>query len=198
MENINKLISLGYEKLIGQGTVEACDHWLEAFELIKEVAREKSYKNIKQIEEEFKFVEHLTNWVQDIEMELENAGIEEKEYFKKRITYTTEFCDIFTETDQFIIMSMKLAKAESYFELEEVTKSEELFKQYAEEYKDSVWPFVKWGDVYWLSNILNERRELLNVDKAMEIYKSGLGRDAHEDYILEDRIGDLQEIIDRQ
>lgn len=198
MENINNEISSGYEKLLGQSTLRACDHWLQAFEMVKKVAEEKAYKDIKELEKDFKFIEHLTNWVQDLEMELENSGIEDVEYFRKRINYTNEFCKVFTESDEFIIMSMKLAEAESYFELGDIEKSEKLFKKYAEEYKNSTWPFVKWGDVYWLSYILKERRELLNINKAIDIYKSGLGRDTREDYILEERIKDLKEIIDRQ
>ncbi|MFX0549604.1 hypothetical protein ACOAKC_09710 [Hathewaya histolytica] len=197
MENINNLINSGYEKLISQSTVEACKYWLQAFDKIKLLAEEKGYKDFEDIEDGFKFIESLTNWAQDLEMELENAGIEDKEFFKKRISYVNEFCRTFSEVDQFIIMNMNLAEAESYFEIGETEKSEELFEKYSKEYKNSTWPSVKWGDIYWLSNILKEKKELINLNKAMEVYKMGLGRDKHEDYILEDRIEDLKGFMER-
>lgn len=195
MNNINMMIKEGYELLEKENVTEACTKWLMAWDQLKNAAKDMKVNSIEELEDNFEDgIELLSNWVQDLEMELENAGLEDKEFFLKRRVYVNEFCSILKNSDQFIIMSMKLAEAESYFELGNVEESEKLFSKLAEDYNRSIWPFLKWGDVYCLSSILRTRKDLINVNKSLEIYKKGLGIEKEFDYILEDRIKDLEKI----
>lgn len=197
MKYINQLIKEGYEKLGQEDVSTACNIWLDAWDDLKKLIKDKEIVNIEELDDEFEGFETLTNWVQDLEMELENAGIENKEYFSKRAIYCREFYELLGGTEEFIIMSMKLAEAESNFETNHIEESEELFKNCTNNYKSSVWPFLKWGDVYWLSSIVNSKSELLNLDKALEIYKMGLGIDKHEEYIVLDRISDVEKLLNK-
>lgn len=195
MDNINLLIKEGYELLENENVVEACTKWLKAWDELKVVGKDMEVEAIEELEEKFEDgIELLSNWVQDLEMELENAGLEDKLFFSKRRDYVKEFYNILPKSDDFIIMSMKLAEAESSFEIGEVDESEILFSGLAKDYNKSIWPFLKWGDVYCLSSILRTRKDLINVNKSLEVYKKGLGIEKEFDYILEDRIKDLEKI----
>lgn len=200
LENINREISNGYIELEeNNDTVKACNMWLKAWELLKE-ANEKKIESIEDFEEicQYNFNESLENWVQDLEMELENAATDNEEYYEKRIRYCKEFCCIFPDSDEFITISMELAQAESIFELGRKEESEELFKSITTKYEDTVWPYIKWGDCYWVANILHKDNSLIDLDKAEEIYRKGLKIDDKSDnYILEERLEELLSIKKR-
>lgn len=196
MNKISEKIETGYVLLNDEKVTEACDLWLDAWDEITLCIDEVNATSIEAMEEYFQNEKGtLSDWGQDLEMELENAGLENKDFFIKRSVYSREFCNRLVDSDQFIIMSMKLAEAESYFELEDIKRAEELFSLTLEEYKSSVWPYLKWGDVYCLSSILRTKREYIDVEKALKIYKKGLGRESDLDYILEDRIMYLEDIL---
>ena len=205
MENIlkelNEEICKGYVELEeNNDTILACDIWLKAWETLKKVVYSNEIKSIEDFEENcsYKFNESLENWVQDLEMELENAASENEIYYKKRITYCKEFCERFPETDEFTVMSMKLAEAVSMFELGKKDKSEKLFKDIIKEYHDTIWPYVKWGDCYWVANILHKDNSLIDLDKAEEVYRKGLTViDKSDKDILEERLEELLSIKKR-
>lgn len=200
LENINREISNGYVELEeNNDTVAACNMWLKAWDILNE-STDKRIEAIEDFEEiyEYNFNESLENWVQDLEMELENAAIDNEEYYEKRIKYCKEFCCIFPESDEFIIMSMELAQAESMFELGKKEESEQLFENISTKYKCTVWPYIKWGDCYWIANILHKNNSLIDLEKAEEIYRKGLNIDNESDSdILEERLEELLSIKGR-
>jgi len=91
-------------------------------------------------------------------MELGNACLKEPSFYEKRIEieYCREFCMLFPATDRLIIENMKRAEAESYFALGMVEKGEGAFQNLVEEFPDSAWVYIGWGDMYWLFEELNK------------------------------------------
>jgi len=132
--------------------------------------------------------ENLSNWCQDLEMELGNAGIEEPVFYEKRIKYCQEFCSLFPETSKLILMNMKRAEAESYFAFGLVEKGEKAFRALVEEFPDSAWAYIGWGDMYWLF-----RESKAPHDFEKKIYRLALERNVTDrDDVLE-RFRDLEE-----
>lgn len=193
MDKINELIKLGYVKLLGVSLQDACNLWLEAWCLVKEEALSKGIKSIECLDKDFKGYEKLSSWCQDLEMELENAAAENNEFWNKRIEYCKDFINTLSESDEFTVMNMELAIAESYFELGNIEEADRSFANSVEKYSQSVWPNLKWADCYWLSNIITFNRELLNLNKAEQLYKDAMGRDEEEEFIIEGRLEELKE-----
>ncbi len=192
----NELMIQGYTYLENDDVVKACECWLKLWEDIKKIACEDQMKSIEDMDTKVDTEESLTNWVQDLEMELENAGIVDNKYYEARINYCKEFCEAFPMTEEFIVMSMKTAIAESYFELEKEEESEKFFQQIVEEYTDSVWPYIKWGDTYWLSGIKMGKVTLGDLKKAEEIYVKGSKISDEEDlYIVNERLSEVREYL---
>ena len=52
--------------------------------------------------------------------------------------------------DTLVLESMKRGEATSYFFLSEREKGEEAFKKLIEEFPDSAWGYIDWGDMYCL------------------------------------------------
>ncbi|MEW5898692.1 MAG: hypothetical protein AB1652_05905 [Bacillota bacterium] len=123
-------------------------------------------------------------------MELYNAGRKDPAFYEKRIEYYREFCSLFPETDKLIIENMKRAEAESYFALGLVEKGQKAFRALVEEFPDSAWAYIGWGDMYWL---FRESKAPRDYEKAEKKYRLALERDvADRDDVLE-RLQDLEE-----
>ncbi|WBW97392.1 hypothetical protein [Oceanirhabdus sp. W0125-5] len=196
MEINNELMLEGYTYLENDEVVKACDCWLKLWEDIKEVGASNNIKAIEDMDEKVETPESLTNWVQDLEMELENAGIVENKYYEARINYCNEFCEVFPMTEEFIVMSMRTAVAESYFELGNEKESEKQFEEITKEYTDSVWPYVKWGDTYWLSAIKMGKVTIRDLIKAEEIYIKGSKISDEEDLdIVNERLNEVRKYL---
>ncbi|MCM1991942.1 hypothetical protein [Oceanirhabdus seepicola] len=192
----NELMIQGYTYLENEDVIKACDCWLKLWENIKEIACENKIKSIEDMDTKVESEESLTNWVQDLEMELENAGIVDNKYYQARINYCEEFCIAFPMTEEFIVMSMKTAIAESYFELGNEKESERSFEEITKEYTDTVWPYVKWGDTYWLSAIKMGKVTLRDLTKAEEIYVKGTKISDEEDmYIINERLSEVRKYL---
>jgi len=123
-------------------------------------------------------------------MELSNAGRKDPAFSEKRIEYCREFCSLFPGTDKLIVENMKRAEAESYFALGLVEKGEEAFRALVEEFPDSAWAYIGWGDMYWL---FRESKAPRDYDKAESIYRLALERDVADRNEVLERLRDLEE-----
>jgi hypothetical protein len=80
---------------------------------------------------------------------------------------------LFPERDRSTIENMKRAEAESYYFLGMGEKGESAFRDLIEEYPDSAWAYIGWGDMYWL---FSESKAERDYDKAENIYRFGFGK----------------------
>ncbi len=175
IEMIDDAMQDGYE-LIGEGNcIEGVKEWEAAWGMIRAIVP----PHIKSVWDADQFLpEPLTqsihNWCQDFEMELHNAGIADESYFMKRIEYCREFCDIFPDTSESILHNMYRAEAESYLASGDAETAEKLFKELVEEFPDTIWGYVGWGDMYCFGSYSEKIPP--DYDRAEEIYRMGLAR----------------------
>ncbi|MEA1944683.1 MAG: hypothetical protein U9N07_05050 [Euryarchaeota archaeon] len=192
IEMINDSMQDGY-KFIGNGNyTEGMKEWEAAWNMIRTIIP----PHIKSVWEADQFMpEPLTqsihNWCQDFEMELYNAGIDDRSYFMKRIKYCHEFCDIFPDTDELILHNMHRAEAESYLALGDAETAENLFKERIEEFPDNVWGYVDWGDMYCFGRYSEKIPP--DYDRAEKIYRMGLARCDTEIEVIHGRLERLEE-----
>ncbi|AEG15629.1 SEC-C metal-binding domain-containing protein [Desulfofundulus sp. TPOSR] len=180
-EKLNDMMQEGY-RLCSEGKEdEGCRIWLEVWEHLKKRFTPEM-KSINDAEKVFSGLQNLFNWCQDLEMELGNAGLKEPSFYEKRIEYCREFCRLFPETDRLIIENMKRAEAESYFTLGMVEEGDRAFRDLVEEFPDSAWVYIGWGDMYWL---FRDSKAPRDYDRAENIYRMALERnvDGREDVL---------------
>lgn len=187
-EKLDYMMEEGYE-LCGSGNEEeGCRIWLQVWEHLKKRFTPEM-KSILDAEKAFSGLQSLYNWCQDLELELGNAGRKNPAFYEKRIEYCREFCSLFPETGKLFIENMKRAEAESYFALGLVEKGEEAFRALVEEFPDSAWAYIGWGDMYWL---FRESKAPRDYEKAERIYRLALERNViNRDDVLE-RLQDLE------
>jgi len=130
-------------------------------------------RSVEDAERVFSGTQSLFNWCQDLETELGNAALKDPAFYEKRIDYCREFCSLFPETSRNVIENLKRAAAESYFAMGRIEEGEKAFQALVEEFPDSAWAYIGWGDVHWL---FRDSRAPGDYDEAERIYRLALER----------------------
>lgn len=188
-EKLDDLIYQGYDILeYNHDEAKACTIWLEVWEHLKQ-RFEPDVKSIEAAAKRFDDTFELYNWCQDVELYLGDAGLENSDYYHQRITYCREFCQRFPETEEAILVNMKRADAESHFFLGKIEEGEKLFQDLVNQFPQSAWGYIGWGDMY----CLKMKNIPLPVDyvKAEKIYKTALKNNVDEPQVIRDRLRSL-------
>lgn len=188
MEQMSDLIDKGFEYISNKDSKAACDIWLEVWEAIK--YRDKpEFRNLDFLNEQYKGSFFISNFIQDLEKELYNAGRKDKAYLEKRINYCREFISHFPDEDELIIHNMRRAIAESYARLGNYEQAESECEKLVRDYPDNPWGYIEWGDMY--------REEKKDYIKAKYFYEKGLSiaKDKIDIISLNERLEDLEHEI---
>jgi tetratricopeptide (TPR) repeat protein len=162
---VDKQIMEGYDLLSKHATAKACDIWLVAWEGIKALIIKNAVESVREIDDLYQWSEFPYNCVQELEQELHNAGIDEPDYYRKRISYCRELLD-YVGDDKLMEGNTRRAIADSYFELGDTTECDRLYEQWL---KDD----PKWGMGYfgWSQNYAFKRQD---IEKAAKIKERAL------------------------
>src|SRR5512140_275087 len=95
VHELSALIRDGYKLLDSHHIGEACDRWLQAWELVKKLAA-PDMRKVEAFDDAYKGLpEQVFNWCQDLEEELGNAGLDNADYHEQRVRYAREFLACF-------------------------------------------------------------------------------------------------------
>jgi hypothetical protein len=114
-DQIDDLINEGYELLSGKQIAAACDRWLEAWELIKQLATPE-LRTVSALGKTYSDLPHsIFNCCQDLMFELHNAGINDPVYHEHRLRYIREFLVQFPDEDADVHATFLRAEGESFW-----------------------------------------------------------------------------------
>ena len=181
-EQIDDLMQEGYKLLEAGRIADACDAWWQVWEWLKEkVTPERN--TLEALDEDFRGMQFISNWCQDFEMELGNAGVDDPKYHRLRTRYCQEFLQTFSDIDWLMRGNFLRAEAEAYWRLGEIETAEVKFEALIEANPDWAWGYINWSDMYWLF-----RDSPKDYDRAEPILQRALDRPN-----LEDR----EDVLDR-
>jgi tetratricopeptide (TPR) repeat protein len=166
-------------------TAEACQIWLRVWDHFKTWLTPEM-TTVEQADELFSGMQSFSNWCQELEAELHNAGLDDPRFFHERLRYCQEFCRQFHE-DEGMIPSFLRAEAETYFSLGQESDGVRKFEQLIERFPDWAWGYVGWGDEYWIM-----KDSVKDYARADQIYRKALERPALEDRdMIYDRLAQM-------
>ena len=175
-EMVDDRMQAGYAALEEGNCTKACRSWLEAWRAVLDMIEHKAMDSLRTFDDYFGGTQCLFNWVQDLETELQNAGLEEPQFFKERIalceTMIGRFSDGYVPIENF-----KAALAESHFELDEREVGDRLFRRWLDERPQWGGGWIAWSDCYWMF----ARQSNKDAEKAEQILKEGLATPGIED-----------------
>lgn len=187
MEQMTDLIDEGEKYFSEKNYVKGCDIWLKVWEALK-YRFKNEFKDLEFLQKQYEGSFFLSNFCQDLEQELYNAGRQDKAYFEKRIDYCKEFLSYFPDEDELLIHNMRRVIAETYESLGNYKQAELEYEGIVKDFPDNPWGFIGWGDMYHFS-------KNINLEKAKELYSKALDiakGDEELVFIIEDRIEDLE------
>ena len=137
----------GYE-LQPSGFVAVCRVWLEAWSDVLHILDKAGIRSIEEFDDRFGGSQSLFNWIQDLEGELWNAGLEDQQFLTARITLCEEGLRRFRAEDELMTENRRRALAESYYELGEPGKAEALYRDWLHLDPCRGWGWIGWSDCY--------------------------------------------------
>ena len=96
-EALDDMMQAGYE-LRASGAVAVCRVWLEAWSDVLRILDKAGMQSIQEFDDRFGGSQSLFNWIQDLEGELWNAGLEDRQFLTARIALCEEGCGAFALT----------------------------------------------------------------------------------------------------
>jgi tetratricopeptide (TPR) repeat protein len=179
----------GYD-LRESGAVAVCRVWLDAWSDVQSILDKAGMRSIQEFDERFGGSQSLFNWIQDLEDELWNAGLEDRQFLTARIALCEEGLRRFFRTDDDLMSeNRRRAMAESYYELGETDKAEALYRGWLHLDPRWGWGWIGWSDCYRFTR--TERRDWRRCE---QILREGLAiADVRDRADIVDRLADACE-----
>ena len=147
-ELLDDKMQAGYDFLGPGGATAACRIWLEAWRDVLGLFDKGGLPSIHAFDERFRGSQSLFNWIQDLEDELWNAGLEDPQFLTARIAVCEEGLRRFPAEDDLMTENRRRAVGESYFELGETDKAEALYRDWLQADPRWGWGWIGWSDGY--------------------------------------------------
>ncbi|MHB1502210.1 MAG: hypothetical protein ACYCYK_13940 [Candidatus Dormibacteria bacterium] len=129
LELLDDKVQAGYREM--DHDEAACARiWLSAWPDVLHLCDAAGISSIAEFDDRFPLTQSLYNWSQDLEEVLWNAGLNNREFLLARIEVCAEALRRFPDEDQLMTENRRQALAESYFEVGEVGRAEELFGEW--------------------------------------------------------------------
>jgi len=129
-ERLDDKIQTGYDLLTSVGAAAACRPWLEAWADVLRILDKTGIPSIREFDDRFRGTQSLFNWIQDLEDELWNAGLEDRQFLTARITVCEEGLRRFPADDELMTENRRRALAESHYQVGETDKAEALYGEW--------------------------------------------------------------------
>ena len=187
-EALDDKMQAGYE-LRESGAVAVCRVWLEAWNDVLRILDKTGMRSIQEFDEQFGGSQSLFNWIQDLEGELWNAGLEDRQFLTARIALCEEGLRRFRTDDDLMTENRRRALAESYYELGETDKAEALYRGWLHLDPSWGWGWIGWSDCYRFT-----RTESRDWNRCEQILREGLAvADVRDRADIADRLADACE-----
>ena len=207
LEMIDDRMQEGYERLKGRSSSDTCRIWLNVWKDVVNLAKAQHAETIYDFDEIFIGTQSVFNWVQDLKMELGNAGNEDRGFFHERIKFCNEFFSVFPGEDSRINENMRRALAESFFNIGQEEKADSLFEKWLQDDPRWGWGWIGWSNCYSFDDrkdyaraekLLNQALSIVNIrdreyilEKLAYIYRE-TGRKMEAKNIREDKNKDAK------
>jgi tetratricopeptide (TPR) repeat protein len=186
-ELLDDKMQAGYDLLASGGAAAACRTWLDAWSDVVRILDKTGIQSINEFDERFRGTQSLFNWIQDLEDDLWNAGLQDRQFLTARISVCEEGLRRFRADDDLMTENRRRALAESYYELGETDKAEALYREWLQSDPRWGWGWIGWSDCYQFT-----RTGLRNLERSEQLLRQGLSiAEVRDRSDLAERLADL-------
>ncbi len=169
MELLDDKMQAGYKHHERKDLTACMTVWLDAWRSILALCDAACITSIERFDNRFPLTQSLFNWLNDIESELWNAGLQKPEFLTERIALCEEALRRFADEDQLLTENLRRALAETYFVTDGPGKADEHFDAWLTADPRWGWGWIGWSDCY--GGLLKESPE--DPGRAEELLRRG-------------------------
>jgi hypothetical protein len=192
IEMLDDRMQEGY-RLASEGQwTKACESWWEVWQTIR--SRLRPEMNTTQAAAAvFNGTQCLFNWVQDFELELLNAALEERRFARIGIQLCKEVLAHFPGEDELFRIHFRADLGEFHFRAGENAESEHVLLELIRDHPDRAAGYVRLADCFGYGPTPDS--EPIDRERALELLEQALARPVTDatDYDLEMRLAELRE-----
>jgi hypothetical protein len=191
IEMLDDRMQEGY-RLASEGQcTKACESWWEVWQTIRSRLRPEM-DTTRGAAAVFDGTQCLFNWVQDFELELLNAALEERRYAKIGIQLCKEVLAYFPGEDELFRTNFRANLGEFYFRAGENAEGEHVLLELIRDHPDRAAGYVRLADVFGYGPTPNS--EPIDRERALGLLEQALARPVTDaaDYDLEMRLAELR------
>lgn len=152
LEQINDLVERAHGFVQQGNPIQACRHWLGAWQLVKQVKTRQMGDPEDFNYTYFHYLMHsIKDWTSELAWQLHNAGLEDPANHEFRILYVDDYFQYFPDTveQDHIAVNFLRSKAEALWALGRKEEAEAEFASIIKKYRDNAWGYIGWSDLYW-------------------------------------------------
>lgn len=149
-EQLEELIPQGYQLLQAQQTVAACDTWLTAWAIVRQLARPE-LRSPADLNDAYGLTYSVDDWSVDLVWELGNAGFNNPAYSEHQLRVSRECLELFPEQIADTVVNLMRAQGEALWRLGRRREAEATYAALVERLPDEGWVYIGWSDQYWLN-----------------------------------------------
>jgi tetratricopeptide (TPR) repeat protein len=177
-EMLDDKMQAGYESFNSGNPAAACRIWLDAWDAVRRLFDKADVHSISEFDSRFQGTQSLLNWIQDFELELWNAGLDDPQFLRARIAVCEEGLRwAEADGDDLLRENFQRAVADSYFELGETGKADDLYRTWLEADPQWGWGWIGWSDCYQ-----SARSEFRDLSRSEYLLRQGLSVAGVEDF----------------
>lgn len=182
-EQLDDLVAQGATLFQEHKTAEACDRWLEAWALVRQLARPE-HRTAFQLSQAYGLVYSVDYWTGDLVWELGNAGIDDPAYNERQLQFSREYLEQFRGAEPNTVIEMLRAQGEALWRMGWRAEAEATYVALVKRLPDEGWGYIGWADQYWLMRLKDALPEYAEGEKVL---KRALARPRLRDreYVLE-------------
>jgi hypothetical protein len=148
LELLDDKMQAGYAQDAENDTHPAAVTWLNAWSDVLRLCDATGIGSIGEFDDRFPVTQSLFNWIQDLEMALENAGRDDREMRQALIEFCEESLRRFPDEDQLMTENRRRALGGAYFDAGMTEKAEEMFRSWLDADPGWGWGWIGWADCY--------------------------------------------------
>lgn len=144
-ERLDDVMQQGYQV---KDTPGRCDVWLRAWDDLLKLQARACCGSLEEFDDRFGGTQSVYNWIQDLEIDLCNAGMSAPRYQAARVRVCEAFLQTFAPDDLLLTQNLRRAMAESIHALGDEARSESMFRGWLAEDPAWGWGWIGWSDLY--------------------------------------------------
>ena len=148
VKRLSVLVAEGDKLFRERKTVDACERWLEAWAIVRQLARPE-HRTADVFAQAYLPLHQLEHWTGALVWELGNAGIDDPANNERQLQFSREYMAQFPDAGPNTVVNQLRAQGEALWHMGRHAEAEATYAALVERLPDEGWGYIGWADQYY-------------------------------------------------